>query len=253
MLKATIRCQDDIICRSTRSKSSLLYFDKLDIDNNHLLIDSEHNDHSVPNFPLQFAPNQVDSTTDLLDNVVLTKVVIRPTEKPRSVGPHKSKLKKNDNKRKSHLENKKFRSVCTSLYGITADSNINNGLKSSRHPLYKSEYRDKYPLRNTSTLFRISWKFTKKQSRIIRDISISDRSPHHGLSHRFKLKTDSPSMLDEDKRLLYDPIKRRLIISNITVPDIQACVSYIITRMESPSICHDNDLLQLDVLSVQKL
>ena len=76
MLCATIRCQDYIVCRSTKFKSSLLHFNKLDINNNNLLIDSEYNDHSGINFPLQFAPNQVDSTTNLLDNMILTEVVL---------------------------------------------------------------------------------------------------------------------------------------------------------------------------------
>ena len=49
MLRATIRCQDDIICRSTRSKSSLLHFNELNINNNHLSTNSEYNDHSVLN------------------------------------------------------------------------------------------------------------------------------------------------------------------------------------------------------------
>ena len=52
MLRATIRCQDDIICRSTRFKSPLLHFNELDINNNHLSTNSEYNDHSVLNFPL---------------------------------------------------------------------------------------------------------------------------------------------------------------------------------------------------------
>ena len=139
------------------------------------------------------------------------------------------------------------------LYGITADHNINNGLKSPRHLSYKSKDRNKYPLRNTSILFSINWKFTKKQLCIIRDILIPDRLPHYGLSHRFQLKTDSPSMSDKDKRLLYSLIKRLLFINEITVPDVHACVSYIITRMVSPSICHKNDQLQVDVISVKKL
>ena len=151
MLRATIHCQDDIICISTRFKSSLLHFNKLDINNNHLLTNSEYNDHSVLNFPLQFTPNQVDSTTDLLDEVVLTEVVLRPTEKPRSVGPHKLILKKNGNKRKSRQENKKFRSVYKPTYRTTADRNINNSLKSSRYLLYKSKDRNEYPHMNTHT------------------------------------------------------------------------------------------------------
>ena len=112
---------------------------------------------------------------------------------------------------------------------------------------------NKYLLRNTSTLFPISWKFTKKQSRIIRDISIPDQSLHHGLSHRFELKTDSPSMIGRDKRLQYDPMKILLSINKITVPNIHTCISYFIIRMESPPIRHEYDLLQLDVIAIKKL
>ena len=185
--------------------------------------------------------------------MILTEVLLRPTKKPRSIGPHKLISKKNSNTRKSHLGNKKFRSVCKPLYGITADHYINNGLKSLRHLLYKSKDRNKYPLRNNSILFTISWKFTKNQPHIIRNISIPDCLPHYGLSRRFELKTDSPSMPNNNKRLLYSLIERLLFISETTVPDIHTCVSYIITRMESPSICHINDQLQTDVMSVKKL
>ena len=124
-LRATICCQGDIIRRSTRFKLSLLHFNDLDINDNHLSTNSEYNDHSVLNFPPQFTPIQVDSTTNLLDKVVLTEVVLQPTEKPRSVGPHKLILKKNGNKWKSHQENKKFRSVCKTTYGTTVDRNVN--------------------------------------------------------------------------------------------------------------------------------
>ena len=79
----------------TRFKLYLLHFNELDINKNHLLTDSEYNDHSVLNFSLQFTPNQVDSTSNLLDDVVLTEVVLQPTKKPKSVGPNKSILKKN--------------------------------------------------------------------------------------------------------------------------------------------------------------
>ena len=105
------------------------------MNNNHVSTDSECNDYSVLNVPLQFTSNEVDSTTNLLDKMVLTEIVLRPTKKPRSVGPQKSLLKKNDNKRKSHQKNKKFRSVYKSTYRTTADHNVNNSLKSSRHLL----------------------------------------------------------------------------------------------------------------------
>ena len=111
MLHATICCQGDTIGRSTRFKLSLLNFNELDVNNNHLSTKSKYNDHSVLNFLPCFTHTQVDSTTNLLDDVVLTEVVLQPTKKLRSVGPHKSILKKNGNKKKSHFENKKFRSV----------------------------------------------------------------------------------------------------------------------------------------------
>ena len=78
MLCAIIRHQYGIIHRSTRFKSSLLHFNELDIDNNHLSTNAEYNDHSILNF--HFTPNEVNYTTNLLD-VVLTVVVLRPTKK----------------------------------------------------------------------------------------------------------------------------------------------------------------------------
>ena len=128
MLHAIIRCQDAIIRKSTKFKSSLLHFNKLDIDNHHLSTNSEYDDHSGINFPLQFAPNQVDSTTNLLDNVVLTEVVLRPIKKPRSVGPHRSIWKKTRSKKKSLLKNNKLRSVgkplCLGSVDPDSDNNI---------------------------------------------------------------------------------------------------------------------------------
>ena len=59
--------------------------------------------------------------------MILTKVVTRPIKKPRSVGPHKSISKKIDNKKNACLENKKFRSVNKSLYGIHLDPDNDDG------------------------------------------------------------------------------------------------------------------------------
>ena len=52
--------------------------------------------------------------------------------------------------------------------------------------------------------------------------------------------------------MLYDFIQRLLFINKITVPNVHAFVSYIITRMKSPSICHENNVLPSDVISVKK-
>ena len=117
MLCALNLCQDATLCGSTKLKPSLLPFDKLDKGINHLSTDSRYDNHSCINFSFHGALNQVDLSTNLLDEVILTKVVLQSTKKPRSVGPHKSIPKKNRNKKKSSLENKKFRTVSKSLYG----------------------------------------------------------------------------------------------------------------------------------------
>ena len=89
------------------------------------------------------------------------------------MGPHKSISKKNDNKRKSYLRNKKFRSVSKPLYGIPADPNSKNGLKSPQNLLYKSKEKNKYPLMNTSTSISIvDWKITKKQLTIYQSLVV---------------------------------------------------------------------------------
>ena len=69
-------------------------FDESNLCNNYISMDPEYNDHFC-------FFNQVDS------NIDLTKVVVRPTKKPRSVGPHKSKLEGTTNRKKSRLKNKK--------------------------------------------------------------------------------------------------------------------------------------------------
>ena len=96
----------------------------------------------------------------------------------------------------------------------------------------------------------VSWKLTKKQSHIISDISIPGRLPHFGFSHRFELNNDSPSTSDEDKRLLYSLMEGLLSIHKITALDVHACISSIITRMESSTLCHKKGHLQVDVLLV---
>jgi len=84
-------------------KPPFLPFDEPNLCNDYISMDPEYSYQSV-------FLNQTDSNIDLLDNVLLTKVVLRPTEKPRSVGPHESKSEKTRNKKKSRLKNKKFRS-----------------------------------------------------------------------------------------------------------------------------------------------
>ena len=99
--------QDVIVRENIKLKLSLLPFEELNLGKGDLPTDSEYDNRSSINFPLYRALNQVDSNTNLVDKMILTEVVLRPTKKPRSASSHKSILKKNGNKKKSRLENKK--------------------------------------------------------------------------------------------------------------------------------------------------
>ena len=105
--------------KNTKLKSSLLPFEVHNMSNGDLSTDLEFDNRSNTNLSLHHALDQVDLNNNLLDKVILTEDVLRPTKKPKSVGPHKSISKKNGNQRKSHLRNKKFRSASKPLYGIT--------------------------------------------------------------------------------------------------------------------------------------
>ena len=129
MLYSINHSQDSTVHENTKLKSPLLSFNKLNMGNGDLSTNSIYYNRSNINFPLHHDLNQVDLNTNLLDKVMLTEVVLRPTKKQRGVGPHKLIPKKNGNKKKSHLENKKFRSVSKPLYGITTNPNSNNGLQ----------------------------------------------------------------------------------------------------------------------------
>ena len=84
-----------------------LPFDEPNLWNDFIFMGLEYSDHFCHCFL-----NQVDSNTDLLDNGLLTKIIVQPTEKSRSVGPHKSKLEKNKQvKNKSCLKNKMFKNA----------------------------------------------------------------------------------------------------------------------------------------------
>ena len=136
--------------------------------------------------------------------MILTEVVPRPTEKPRSVGPHKSISKKIGNKKKSRLENKKFRSANKSLYGIHVDPNNDDDNIPQQSLLFTNKDKRNYPLINNDTYIPIvTWKLTKNRSHIISDISTPGRLPHSGFSQRFILNADSPSISEKDIGLLY--------------------------------------------------
>ena len=99
----------------------------------------------------------------------------------------------------------------------------------------------------------ISWKLTKNRSHLISNISTPGRLPHSSFSQRFVLNANSPIMSGKDIGILYRLIERLLFSSKITKPDILACASYIITRMESPTNYHEDGHLNVDVLFVKKI
>ena len=70
--------QNTSLWNFTRTIPPFLPFDKSYLRNDYILIDPEYNDQ------LCFL-NQVNSNTNLLDNVILQQIVVQPTKKPRSV------------------------------------------------------------------------------------------------------------------------------------------------------------------------
>ena len=198
---------------------------------------------------------QVDSNTNLLVKVILIEVVPRPTKKTRSVGPHKSIPKKIDKKKKARLENKKFRSVNKSLYGIHVDPDNDDNNVPQQHLLFTNEDKRNYPFTNNNTYLPIvTWKLTKNQSHIISDISTPGRLPHSGFSQRFVLNANSPCMSEKDIGIFHRLIEKLLFSRKITRPDALACVSYIVTRMELPTNYHSKDgHLNVDVLFMKKI
>ena len=72
--------QDITVRGYTKLKSSFLPFKELNMGNNNLSTNSEYTNRSNINFPLHHTLNQIDSNTDLVDGVVLTEVVLRPTK-----------------------------------------------------------------------------------------------------------------------------------------------------------------------------
>ena len=72
--------QDSIVRGNTKLKSPLLPFNKLNMGNGDLSTNSIYYNCSNINFPLHHALNQIDSNTNLLDEVILTEVVLRPSK-----------------------------------------------------------------------------------------------------------------------------------------------------------------------------
>ena len=138
-----------------------------------------------------------------------------------------------------------------SLYGIHVDFDSDDDYVPQQRLLYTNEDKRNHPLMDTGTSIPIiAWKLTKNRSHIISDISIPGCLPHSGFSQRFKLNANSPRMSGKDIGLLYCLIKRLVLTSKITRPDVLVCVLYIITRVESPTDYHKDSHLNVEVLLV---
>ena len=256
--------QDDSSYESTKMKPRFLPFDEQDLCNDYILKDPEYIDRFCINFLCHFVLNQVNSNTNLLDNVVLTKDVLQPTEKPRSVGPHKSKLKKITSKQKSRLKNKKFRSVSTQLcevprsikiksHGSTESSSGEENILQQRL-FYTNTNLKNYPFTDAAAVIPIiTCNLTKNRSHIVSGASIPGRSPHSGNNQRFKFDVESPSIPEKDIELFYRLVTRLLFTSEIARIDVQACVAYIFTRMKLPTNYHKDRYLNIDILFVNKI
>ena len=97
MLRAVNLCHNTSLCGSPKFKLTFLPLGGLNLCNDYISMDPEYSDHFC-------FLNQVDWNINLLDNMLLTKVVVQPTNKPRIVGPHKLKSEKTMNKKKSRLK-----------------------------------------------------------------------------------------------------------------------------------------------------
>ena len=69
-------CQDATLCGSTKMKTPFLSFDEPDLCNDYILRNPEYIDLFYIIVPYHCVLHQVKWDTDLLDNVLLTKVVL---------------------------------------------------------------------------------------------------------------------------------------------------------------------------------
>ena len=140
------------------------------------------------------------------------------------------------------------------VYGIHVDPNDDDDNVPQQRLLFTNENKTNYASTNNDTYIPIvTWKLRKNRSHIISDISTPGRLSHSGSSQRFVLNANSPSISEKDIGLLHRLIEGLRFSSKITRPDVLACVSYIITRMELPTNYHEDGHLNVDVLFVKKI
>ena len=91
MICAINRRRDATRQETTDVKQPFLPYGEPDLCNGYILKDPDYIDCFCTNFPSHCVLKQVPLDTNLLDNMVLWKEVVRPTKKPKSVDLGKSK------------------------------------------------------------------------------------------------------------------------------------------------------------------
>ena len=120
-------CQDNV-----KNDLYILSYDEADLCNNYISKEQSRNNRFCINFPRHFVLGHVLLDTHSLDDVDLSKEVVRPTKKPRSIDPRKSKpiqpSKKTTNNKKTRQKNKKSRSVTI----LIPENRINKNMEARR-------------------------------------------------------------------------------------------------------------------------
>ena len=115
MLCVIHRCQNVYCQKPTYISQPFLLYNERDLCNDYISKGIGNNDRFCINFPCHCVLGHVLLDTDPIDDVGSWKEVVQPTKKPRSAGPHKSKLKKitteATNNKKIRQKNKKSKSV----------------------------------------------------------------------------------------------------------------------------------------------
>ena len=99
----------------------------------------------------------------------------------------------------------------------------------------------------------VAWKLTKNSSHIISNKSFPAHLSYFENNQRFKLDVESSSIPEKDIELFHRLIGRLLFTSKITRPDVQACVTHILTMMKLPTNCCKDRHLDIDILFAKKI
>ena len=117
MIQAISCCKDAERQKLIGATQPLLPPEEPDLRNDFISKEPNYFDGFCINCLQHYIFGHILSDSDPLDDVDSWKEVVRPTKKPRSVGPHKLKPKKVISKKKTNQKNKKSRSVTVLIPG----------------------------------------------------------------------------------------------------------------------------------------